>query len=158
MLQNAVFWIFLLIFCFSLLKYTYYYNYRSHISLQAVKLAKSAGVQILIFPTVHGEAHVFPVTHTQIHNTHTYRISLSFTHIQTHIHTYAEAWTHTNTCTHAHSNTSTHPHSNTCTLKHKHTCTHPHSNTWYSCALETRCRASINYVMLPPVSRLSCVM
>src|SRR4029434_3126133 len=43
---------FLLIFCFSLLKYTYYYNYRSHISLQVVKLAKSAGVQILIFPTV----------------------------------------------------------------------------------------------------------
>src|SRR4029434_2766815 len=40
-----------LIFCFSL-KYTYYYNYRSHISLQVVKLAKSAGVQILIFPTV----------------------------------------------------------------------------------------------------------
>src|SRR4029434_5310339 len=32
---------FLLIFCFSLLKYTYYY-----------KLAKSAGVQILTFPTV----------------------------------------------------------------------------------------------------------
>src|SRR4029434_2025969 len=49
---NAVFWIFLLIFCFSLLKYTYYYNYRSHISLQVAKLAKSAGVQILIFPTV----------------------------------------------------------------------------------------------------------
>src|SRR4029434_4441290 len=48
----AVFWIFLLIFCFSLLKYTYYYNYRSHISLQVAKLAKSAGVQILIFPTV----------------------------------------------------------------------------------------------------------
>src|SRR4029434_3364719 len=47
------FWIFLLIFCFSLLKYTYYYNYRSHISLQVVKLAKSAGVQILIFPTVY---------------------------------------------------------------------------------------------------------
>src|SRR4029434_6251896 len=43
---------FLLIFCFSLLKYTYYYNYRSHISLQVTKLAKSAGVQILIFPTV----------------------------------------------------------------------------------------------------------
>src|SRR4029434_9967846 len=52
MLKNAVFRIFLLIFCFSLLKYTYYYNYRSHISLQVVKLAKSAGVQILIFPTV----------------------------------------------------------------------------------------------------------
>src|SRR4029434_11268627 len=45
---------FLLIFCFSLLKYTYYYNYRSHISLQVVKLAKSAGVQILISPTVNG--------------------------------------------------------------------------------------------------------
>ena len=44
---------FLLIFCFSLLKYTYYYNYRSHISLQVAKLAKSAGVQILIFSTVH---------------------------------------------------------------------------------------------------------
>ena len=43
---------FLLIICFSLLKYTYYYNYRSHISLQVGKLAKSAGVQILIFPTV----------------------------------------------------------------------------------------------------------
>src|SRR4029434_10525478 len=42
-----------LIFCFSLLKYTYYYNYRSHISLQVAKLAKSAGVQILIFPTVY---------------------------------------------------------------------------------------------------------
>src|SRR4029434_5772110 len=52
MLQNAVFWMFLLIFCFSLLKYTYYYNYRSHISLQVAKLPKSAGVQILIFPTV----------------------------------------------------------------------------------------------------------
>src|SRR4029434_198901 len=50
---NAVFWIFLLIFCFSLLKYTYYYNYRSHISLQVAKLGNSAGVQILIFPTVH---------------------------------------------------------------------------------------------------------
>src|SRR4029434_4738516 len=52
---NAIkcsFWIFLLIFCFSLLKYTYHYNYRSHISLQVAKLAKSAGVQILIFPTV----------------------------------------------------------------------------------------------------------
>src|SRR4029434_3733172 len=48
----AVFWIFLLIFCFSLLKYTYY-NYRSHISLQVATLAKSAGVQILIFPTVY---------------------------------------------------------------------------------------------------------
>src|SRR4029434_4630281 len=44
---------FLLIFCLSLLKYTYYYNYRSHISLQVAKLAKSAGVQILIFPTVY---------------------------------------------------------------------------------------------------------
>src|SRR4029434_9323648 len=44
---------FLLIFCFSLLKYTYHYNYRSHISLQVAKLAKSAGVQILIFPTVY---------------------------------------------------------------------------------------------------------
>ena len=43
---------FLLIFCFSLLKYTYHYNYRSQISLQVAKLAKSAGVQILIFPTV----------------------------------------------------------------------------------------------------------
>src|SRR4029434_453494 len=43
---------FLLIFCFSLLKYIYYYNYRSHIPLQVAKLAKSAGVQILIFPTV----------------------------------------------------------------------------------------------------------
>ena len=42
----------MLIICFSLLKYTYYYNYRSHISLQVAKLAKSAGVQILIFPTV----------------------------------------------------------------------------------------------------------
>src|SRR4029434_5013859 len=46
-------WIFLLIFCFSLLKYTYYFNYRSRISLQVVKLAKSAGVQFLIFPTVY---------------------------------------------------------------------------------------------------------
>src|SRR4029434_546624 len=35
---------FLLIFYFSLLKYTYHYNYRSHISLQVAKLAKSAGV------------------------------------------------------------------------------------------------------------------
>src|SRR4029434_8720665 len=49
---GAVFWICLLIFYFSLLKYTYHYNYRSHISLQVAKLAKSAGVQILIFPTV----------------------------------------------------------------------------------------------------------
>ena len=57
MLYNAVFWIFLLIFCFSLLKYTY--NYRSHISLQVAKLAKSAGVQILIFPTVY----VYGFTH-----------------------------------------------------------------------------------------------
>src|SRR4029434_2127094 len=48
----AVFWICLLIFYFSLLKYTYHYNYRSHISLQVAKLAKSAGVQILIFSTV----------------------------------------------------------------------------------------------------------
>src|SRR4029434_8243523 len=45
-------WICLLIFYFSLLKYTYHYTYRSHISLQVAKLAKSAGVQILIFPTV----------------------------------------------------------------------------------------------------------
>src|SRR4029434_3306203 len=29
-----------------------HYNYRSHISLQVAKLAKSAGVQILIFPTI----------------------------------------------------------------------------------------------------------
>ena len=43
----------MLIFCFSLLKYTYHYNYRSHITLQVAKLAKSAGVQILIFPTVY---------------------------------------------------------------------------------------------------------
>ena len=42
-----------MIFCFSLLKYTYYCNYRSHISLQVAKLMKSAGVQILIFPTVY---------------------------------------------------------------------------------------------------------
>src|SRR4029434_4556252 len=53
MLKKAVFWICLLIFHFSLLKYTYHYNYRSHISLQVAKLAKSAGVQILIFPTVY---------------------------------------------------------------------------------------------------------
>src|SRR4029434_4972477 len=52
MLYNAVFCFFLLIFCFSLLQYTYYYNYKSHISLQVAKLAKSAGLQILIFPTV----------------------------------------------------------------------------------------------------------
>src|SRR4029434_10839626 len=45
-------WICLFIFYFSLLKCTYHYNYRSHISLQVDKLAKSAGVQILIFPTV----------------------------------------------------------------------------------------------------------
>src|SRR4029434_2223928 len=30
-----------------------HYNYRSHISLQVAKLAKSAGGQLLIFPTVH---------------------------------------------------------------------------------------------------------
>src|SRR4029434_10686944 len=54
MLYNAVFWICLLIFYFSLLIYIYYYNYRSHISLQVAKLAKSVGVQILIFPTVYG--------------------------------------------------------------------------------------------------------
>src|SRR4029434_2376539 len=47
------FWICLLIFYFSLLKYTYHYNYRSHISLQVAKLAKSAGGPILIFPTVY---------------------------------------------------------------------------------------------------------
>src|SRR4029434_1659633 len=52
MLYNAVFCICLLIFYFSLLEYTYHYNYRSHISLQVAKFAKSAGVQILIFPTV----------------------------------------------------------------------------------------------------------
>src|SRR4029434_8375882 len=39
---GAVFWICLLIFYFSLLKYTYHYNYRSHISLQVAKLAKLA--------------------------------------------------------------------------------------------------------------------
>ena len=44
---------FLLIFCLSLLKYTYHYNYRSHISLQVAKHAKSAWGQILIFPTVY---------------------------------------------------------------------------------------------------------
>src|SRR4029434_6271548 len=41
-------------FFVSHLKYTYYYNYRSHISLQVAKLGKSAGVQILTFPTVYG--------------------------------------------------------------------------------------------------------
>ena len=50
---------FLLIFYFSLLKYTYHYNYRSHIPLQVGKLAKSAGGQILIFPTVY--AHTPPL-------------------------------------------------------------------------------------------------
>src|SRR4029434_3570100 len=46
-------WICLLIFYTSLIKCTYNYNYRSHISLQVAKLAKSAGVQILVFPTVY---------------------------------------------------------------------------------------------------------
>src|SRR4029434_2248297 len=41
---------FLLIICLSLLKYTYYYNYRSHISLQVAKLAKSAGIKYLFSP------------------------------------------------------------------------------------------------------------
>ena len=58
---NAVFWICLLIFYFSLLKYTYLYNYRSHISLQVAKLAKSAGVQILIFPTVHTQTNKYNI-------------------------------------------------------------------------------------------------
>src|SRR4029434_600541 len=60
--------------CFSLLKYTYYNNYRSHISLQVVKLAKSAGVQILIFPTVFCMKHpltsslsLLPLTHMNQH-------------------------------------------------------------------------------------------
>ena len=51
---------FLLIFCLSLLKKTYHYNYRSHISLQVAKLAKSAGGQILIFPTVQHHTCVKP--------------------------------------------------------------------------------------------------
>src|SRR4029434_711989 len=65
MLENAVFWICLLIFYFSLLKYTYHYNYRSHISLQVAKLAKSAGVQILLFPTVYAHTHAQRHTYTQ---------------------------------------------------------------------------------------------
>src|SRR4029434_5001593 len=68
--NRDVFWICLLIFYFSLLKYTYLYNYRSHISLQVAKLAKSAGVQILIFHTV-----CPPHTHT---HTHSLSPSLSF--------------------------------------------------------------------------------
>src|SRR4029434_3146126 len=62
MLENAVFWIFLLILCFSLLKYTYYYNYRSRIYLQVAKLAKSAGGQIPIFPTIKSPGHVANVS------------------------------------------------------------------------------------------------
>src|SRR4029434_7845392 len=42
-----------LVSCVVTLKSIYYYNYRSPISLQVAKLAKSAGVQILIFPTVY---------------------------------------------------------------------------------------------------------
>src|SRR4029434_8269850 len=44
---------FLDLFVDILLKYTYHYNYRSHISLQVAKLAKSAWDQILIFPSVY---------------------------------------------------------------------------------------------------------
>src|SRR4029434_9273054 len=63
-LYNAVFLICLLIFYFSLLKYTYHYNYRPHISLQVAKLAKSARVQILIFPTVYLAHESGPATRT----------------------------------------------------------------------------------------------
>src|SRR4029434_6940565 len=41
---------FLLIFCFSLFKYTYYYNFRSHISLEVAKLANRQGFQYLFPP------------------------------------------------------------------------------------------------------------
>src|SRR4029434_6669821 len=106
MLENAVFWIFLLIFCFSLLKYTYYYNYRSHISLQVAKLAKSAGVQILIFPTVHTYTHatylhIHTYTYTHATRIHTHMLHIYiYTHIHTHmLHIYI--YTHMHTYTHA---------------------------------------------------------
>src|SRR4029434_10551026 len=85
--------IFLLIFCFSLLKYTYYYNYRSHISLQVAKLAKSAGVQILIFHCRFKFMHTNTQTHVHLQTyTHTHKHTHIFTtdsHKQTHTHTKA---------------------------------------------------------------------
>src|SRR4029434_6832103 len=79
MLLNAVFWICFLIFYFSLLKYTYHYNYRSHISLQVAKLAKSAGDQILIFPTVY-PAHTHPSLPLSLSLFHTHTLNISYTH------------------------------------------------------------------------------
>src|SRR4029434_11010340 len=97
MLYNAVFWICLLILYFSLLKYTYHYNYRSHISLQVPKLAKLAGCQILIVPTLH--THTQPHTHTHTH-THAHRkYTRAHTHGKsTHTHT-GSVHTHRK-CTH----------------------------------------------------------
>src|SRR4029434_463574 len=94
---------FLLIFYFSLLKYTYHYNYRSHISLQVAKLAKSAGVQILIFPTVYTTTHLISISLTNS-LTHT----LSHTHPYLHIYTHPHKPTHSNTHTHTHTRTHTH--------------------------------------------------
>src|SRR4029434_8400965 len=76
---------FLLIFCF-LLKYTYYYNYRSRISLQVGKLAKSAQGQILIFPTVYTHTHTCTHIHTHVHTcTHMYIHTHTHTHTHTHV-------------------------------------------------------------------------
>src|SRR4029434_8680375 len=60
---------------FSLLKYTYHYNYRSHISLQVAKLAKSAGVQILIFPTVYAVFDLILSLQLYIKSTKTIQVS-----------------------------------------------------------------------------------
>src|SRR4029434_7483121 len=73
MLSNAVFWICLLIFYFSLLKYTYHYNCRSQISLQVAKLAKSAGGQILFFPTVY-----IQYIHTSTCNIYIFSVSFCY--------------------------------------------------------------------------------
>src|SRR4029434_2080378 len=89
---------FLLIFCLSLLKYTYHYNYTSHISLQVAKLAKSAGGQILIFPTVspyishHTYRHTYlTIQYITIHispyNTSPYNTSPYISHHTIHHHT-----------------------------------------------------------------------
>src|SRR4029434_8203346 len=104
MLYYAVFCIFLLIFCFSLLKYTYHHNYRSHISLQVAKLAKSAGVQILIFPTVY--THSCNRKYSTLSPQKTLVSYLSFN--ITHIHSHTDTHTHTQTHTHPHTHTHTH--------------------------------------------------
>src|SRR4029434_8690463 len=101
--KMQVFWIFLLIFCFSLLKYTYYYNYRSHKYLcKWPNLRNRQGLKYLFSPLYIQYIfyiHTYTYTHaTRIH-THMLHIYI-YTHIHTHmLHIYI--YTHMHTYTHA---------------------------------------------------------